>query len=269
VRWHYQWVVLTQYLPLLIGPESYAKLLTRDKKGRLKPSPLQLYKINRKPWMPIEFSAAAYRFGHTLVRDAYILNSGLPPLPVFSAAADGNPLGDLRGSRRLPQAWEIEWHRFFDGLPASGPDTQHTRAFDTKLAPSLSQLPPSIDQMRRSLALLNLKRGIAVELPSGEDVALAVASKLGIDPTEVSVDTGLGHAAPLWFWFLKEAEVKTGSQHLGPVAGRIVAEVLIGLALNDKSSFLKARPDWRPTLATGTPGDFTIADLLTIARVTL
>lgn len=269
VRWHYQWVVLTEFLPLLVGPDTYGQLMKRDKKGRLVAEKLKLYSVRRKPWMPIEFAAAAYRFGHSLVRDSYILNGGLSPLPVFSPAGDGNPLGDLRGSRRLPVGWEIEWHRFFDGLPTSGAETQRTRAFDTKLSASLGQLPPLIDQMRRSLALLNLKRGVAVELPSGEEVAQAVAAKLGVDPATFLVETGLGHAAPLWFWFLKEAEVKASGQHLGPVAGRIVAEVLIGLAQNDKSSFLRARPEWRPTLASGTPGEFTMADLFTIAGVTL
>jgi hypothetical protein len=263
VRWHYQWIVLTQLLPRLVGPETAGLVLPRDKQGRLDPE-LELYSIRRKPWMPVEFSAAGYRFGHSLVRDGYILNSTLPPLPVFSVDGDTNPLGDLRGFRRLPESWQIEWARFFDNLPASGPETQHARGFDTKLVPSLHRLPAGIDRMNRSLALLNLTRGVALGLPSGEDVATAVASKVGLDPATVQVDTGLAHAAPLWFWILREAETKTGGKHLGPVGGRIVAEVLVGLGANDPSSFLKHQPDWRPNLPAATAGDFTMADLLTL-----
>jgi hypothetical protein len=156
--------------------------------------------------MPVEFSGAAYRFGHSLVREAYLLHgTGLPPLPVFTPTGDADPLADLRGVRRLPAGWEIEWHRFFDGLPGSGPDTQRARRFDTRIASALHSLPASIDHMRRSLAKLNLQRGVALELPSGEEFAAAVAGKLRIDPAEVQIQTGLPHPAPLWFWILKEA----------------------------------------------------------------
>jgi sugar phosphate isomerase/epimerase len=182
-------------------------------------------------------------------------------LPVFHPDAETNPLADLRGFRRLPAGWDIEWHRFFDGLTASGPDTQTTRPFDPFLAPALNSLPGSIDKGGRSLALLNLMRGVALELPSGEEVALAVAAKTGITP--INVETGLSHPAPLWFWILKEAEA-AGATSLGPVGGRIVAEVLVGLAENDPSSFLRVQPDWTPTLAPGID-DFSMADLLRIA----
>lgn len=267
VRWHYQWLVLTGFLPLIVGQQTADEVLQRDKHGRLD-AVLKLYNARRNPWMPVEFSAGAYRFGHSLVRDAYLLNGGLPPLPVFSAEGDSNPLADLRGFRRIPTGWEIEWHRFFDGLPTSGSDTQRARLFDTRISSPLNSLPASVDQMRRSLAFLNIKRGVALELPSGEDFATAAAGKLRIDPGSVAIQTGLAHSAPLWFWFLKEAELTRGGQSLGPIGGRVVAEVLVGLAENDRSSFLRSQPDWRPTLGS-TVGEFGIADVLTIAGVTI
>ena len=267
MRWHYQWLVLRGFLPAICGAETVNDVL-QVKKGKLD-AVLKLYSVKRNPWMPVEFSGAAYRFGHSLVRDAYLLNgTGLPSLPVFAPAGDADPLADLRGFRRLPAGWEIEWHRFFDGLPGSGPDTQRARRFDTRIASALHSLPVSIDHMRRSLAKLNLQRGVALELPSGEEFAAAVAGKLRIDPAEVQIQTGLPHPAPLWFWILKEAELTRDGQTLGRIGGRVVAEVLVGLAEKDPSSFLKAQPDWTPTLG-ATPGDFTIADLLTTAGVAL
>lgn len=267
VRWHYQWLVLNEFLPLIVGPDTAQLVLEREKNGRLD-ADLSLYNVRRDPWMPVEFSAAAYRFGHSLVRDAYLLNAASPAVAVFSANGDTDPLGDLRGFRPVPAPWEIEWHRFFDGFPTSGAETQRARLFDTRIAAPLHSLPASIDQMRRSLAFLNVKRGIAMELPSGEDFAAAVAGHLRMDPVSVQIETGLQHPAPLWFWFLKEAELKAHGQTLGPVGGRVVAEVLVGLAQNDRSSFLRAQPDWRPTLGP-TVGEFTMADLLTIAGVTV
>lgn len=268
VRWHYQWLVLNHFLPAIVGADTAAAVLSPDKKGRLK-SDLRLYNIKRQPWIPVEFSAAAYRFGHSLVRDSYLLNgSGIPPLPVFSPEGDTNRLADLRGGRRIPAGWEIEWHRFFHGLPNSGADTLRARLFDTRIAAPLHNLPPSVDAMRRPLAFLNIKRGVALELPSGEDFASAVAGKIGLDPATAQISTGLPHASPMWFWILKEAELTRKGQSLGPIGGRVVAEVLVGLAQRDPSSYLRAQPDWTPTLG-ATTGDFTIADLLTIAGVTL
>ena len=76
----------------------------------------------------------------------------------------------------------------------------------------------------------------------------------------------LDKRTPLWFYILREAEVTAaGGQHLGPVGGRIVAEVLIGLLDGDRQSYLRQDPDWTPTYGTG--DDFTVVDLLTAAGV--
>ena len=68
--------------------------------------------------------------------------------------------------------------------------------------------------------------------------------------------------APLWFYILKEAELEAGGEHLGPVGGRIVAEVLIGLLAGDPLSFLGVNPSWQPTLRSRAPGTFTLTDLI-------
>ena len=69
--------------------------------------------------------------------------------------------------------------------------------------------------------------------------------------------------APLWFYVLKEAEVLGGSQHLGPVGGRIVAEVLIGLLLGDPLSYINVAPGWKPDLpGAKIQGEYTLSDLV-------
>jgi hypothetical protein len=73
------------------------------------------------------------------------------------------------------------------------------------------------------------------------------------------------HGTPLWFYILKEAEHRGGGDRLGPVGGRIVPEVLIGLLRADPASYLSLEPGWEPTLlAAG--ARFGLSDLLTLQR---
>ncbi|SFE96133.1 Animal haem peroxidase [Blastococcus tunisiensis] len=271
VRWHYQWIVLHDLLPRIVGPETVEAVLTRT--GKRYKAGLKLYNLRFKaPYIPIEFSAAAYRFGHSLVRDSYVLNSSNPsPLPLFSADAGGT---DLRGFRRLPEPLRIEWERFFPGLdgapvspgtPASG-TLQPSMRLDGRLAPSLTHPPVDVDEQRRSIALLNLFRGQALGLPGGQDFANAVGRKVG-ESVHVLTSDELGQPGPvpLWFYLLREAEVLGEGARLGPVGARVVAEVLIGLAMDDPSSLLQDDTGWTPVLPSATAGQFTIADLLRFA----
>lgn len=264
VRWHYQWIVLMEFLPAVVGTATIGAVLPEPKKTNGKRKPVfRLYEPRRGSFIPVEFSAAAYRFGHTLVRDSYLLSEVVGPFPVFSPADSPGDRGDLRGFRRLPAGWTIDWSLFFTGVTGDSSKTQRARALDTRLSASMSKLPATIDQDRSSIALLNLRRGQVLGLPSGEDVAAAVASRLDVGDLP-AVDTGLSHSAPLWFWILKEAEVRGAGAHLGPIGGRIVAEVLVGMAARDKSSWLRAKPDFVPVFGS-TPGHFAMADLLQMA----
>ena len=71
--------------------------------------------------------------------------------------------------------------------------------------------------------------------------------------------------APLWYYVLREASLRADGRRLGPVGGRIVAEVLIGLLEGDPFSYLRVEPGWRPTLPSDRPGEFTMPDLLRFA----
>ena len=84
---------------------------------------------------------------------------------------------------------------------------------------------------------------------------------------QVALYRCLERSTPLWFYILKEAEVLEGGTRLEPVGSRIIGEVFISLLKADKTSFLAAEPNWRPTLPSATPGQFRVTDLLTFAGV--
>jgi hypothetical protein len=223
------------------------------------------YRPKYDAFIPVEFSAAAYRFGHSMVRNTYRLNTAIPPegatLSIFDHDAPTTGLGrlgHLGGFRQLPAFWPIEWRFFFD-LGRAAPPTplvQRSRRIDTHLAAELSQLPDNVATGIRSLAARNLLRGSAMGLPCGQDVAAA----MGFQPLS-DADLGLdGRPAPLWYYILKEAELG-GGKRLGPVGGHIVAEVFIGLLTHDPSSWLHTRPTWKPFLGRHA-GSFGMPDLI-------
>ena len=257
-QWHYQWIVVDDFLRRLVAPAVFDSVIRRDPAtGRLQTS-LRLYRWRNQPFVPVEFSAAAYRFGHSQVRPTYQLNETLEPLPILTEIRVPHPLQHLGGFRPLPRRWTVQWNRFFD---LGGATPQLSRRVDTKLSKAMCALPVSVDRDRRSLALLNLLRGRSLSLPSGQAVAAATGTSVP------DADLGLRGATPLWHYLLREAEVLEEGRRLGPTGGRIVAEVLIGLLKGDQSSFLRRAPDWKPELPAADPGRFTMADFLRFAGV--
>jgi len=118
----------------------------------------------------------------------------------------------------------------------------------------------------QSLASRNLMRHVNFGIPSGQ----AIARRMGVPAlTPVQLDAlkpfDMERSTPLWLYILKEAELMEQGLRLGPVGGRIVGEVFIGLLRADESSYLATRPNWTPVLPSATPGDFRITDLLTLA----
>lgn len=172
------------------------------------------------------------------------------------------PLEAFHGFRFIPKDWTISW-QFFVGLPGAAQPPQATQRINTKLAPRLFKLPGQPPELE-SLALRNLRRGRALGLPSGRRVATAlrIPEAERVSAAELRFD----EPAPLWFYILKEAELRRGGERLGAVGGRIVAEVLLGLLAGDPLSWINIEPTWQPTVedADG-DGQITLADLLRFA----
>jgi len=250
--WHYQWIVVHEFLPLSVGEEMVEHIL-HD--GHL------IYAFQGQPFIPVEFADAAYRFGHPQIRATYQLNDRAGGFTMFP---------DLAGMRPVPGARVIDWTWFF-ALPGRRPP-QASKRITARLAHSLIDLPESIvGETERpedhSLAYRDLERGLKCDLPSGE----AIARVIGLDPLPKDAlglrAFGWDGETPLWYYVLKESEIQAGGERLGDVGGRIVAEVLLGLLEGDPRSYRNVDPNWRPTLPGTRDGEFTMGDLLTFAGV--
>ena len=121
--------------------------------------------------------------------------------------------------------------------------------------------------------IVNKLREADVLIARGQSIAQAmgVPALAAGDLAELGgLGVGLEKSTPLWYYILKEAEVTQDGLRLGPVGGRIVGEVIIGLLQTDPDSYLAQRPNWRPTLPTrsgSVTGNFRMVDFLTFARV--
>jgi len=237
-------------VPRVVGEETFAALYDRDDDGRIVDIKRPHYRVKTSAYMPVEFSAAAFRFGHSQVRGIYNLSAQVTDRPIFTSGPLQNPFQDLRGFRPLPQAWTLDWSLFFS---VSGSTPQPSRLIDAKLTQGLFDLPDG----GGSLAFRNLNRSQVLGLPSGQDVARAVKADI-----LTGGDLGAPEPTPLWFYILKESEL-SGGRHLGPVGGRIVGEVLLGLVELDPASWFSQDPSWTPTVPAADSGrGFEMSDLI-------
>jgi hypothetical protein len=233
LSWLYQWVIVNDYLPRLVGPGLVAEIEAEGPRH---------FRPGRAPRIPLEFADAAFRYGHSQVREDFELNRRSGRLRMFP---------DLLGFRPIAAERAIEWDRLFD-VPGR-PPAQRAKLIDGTLASSLIALPREITgeveaEAHRSLAGRDLQRGHAYGLPSGESVARAMGeTPLGPDETTLG-PAGWSGDTPLWLYVLSEAKHRGDGERLGPVGGRIVAEVLIGIIDADPASYRSRQPDWTPPL---------------------
>jgi hypothetical protein len=272
--WHYQWMILHEFLPHVVSQSVIDDVLINGRRF-YRPLPNDVF-------IPVEFQIT-YRFGHSMVRPSYRANlhgdNGQPFFGMIFDPAGENSVDpiDLRGGARAPRRF-IGWQTFFDFGGALSADVRPNKRIDTKISTPLFHLPlgailsnpagtPPTSLMQR-----NLLRTLTWGIPSGQ----SIASQMGIPPlsnTELAelrpIRASFVESTPLFYYILKEAEVREDGLRLGPVGGRIVAEVFIGLLQLDPESYLHVQPYWLPTLPThdGTPQSFRMIDFLTFAGV--
>lgn len=263
---HYQAIIIDDYLMRVCDPETISEILTYGNRF--------FRSSNCKLYMPLEFSGAAFRFGHSMVRSRYAINrnfqgekqvtlKSLFELPMFK----GLPTDLLC----LPEQCVIEWRNFLD----TGPN--QARLIDTLLVDPLSSLidpndGASIKGTKGSLAVRNLLRGYLLRVPTGQRVAQACGFA-PMTPQEILEASTPEQQAilskynfhkdtPLWYYILAEAAQRNA---LGPVGSTIVGEVLIGLVRWTDDSIL-SEPNWKsPLVSEGSK--FTLQNLFQFAGV--
>lgn len=245
VRYHYQYVVVEDYLPTICGQAVVDRI---KREGR------QIFCPRfETPFIPIEFAVAAYRFGHSMIPHAVQVQQGESAFRLYGDVF-GNGFDPLSSERAV-----VDWHELTDTKEDRA--IQLAEKLDTKLASALLDLP-FIGNGVSSLATRNLLRGQAFLLPAGEEVA----ERLGRPADEIEnvrekavetarPDADLSSGVPLWFYLLAEAEHKgretspgdfEDEEGLGPVGAQIVAETLYGLIELDGRSLLATDRNWHP-----------------------
>ena len=263
VTHHYQWTVVHDFLPRICGVAAVNAAI-----GSVSPPVGSAFR------MPVEFAVAAFRFGHSMIRNGYILNSSLPP--------SASTLAGIFDFIRVPliplfSNWAVDFNMFFNTAHSAGASFNNARRIDSVLASGLEGIPGGSGIMA-VLAARNLRRGLAMGLPSGQ----AAASSRGIAPlTPAQLVSGLPAAevallnasggilrtrTPLWYYILRESRVLQAGNRLGPLGALIVAETFVRMLKRDPNSFMNV-PGFTPSLPSSTAGTFTIADMLEFAGV--
>lgn len=260
--WHYQWLLVNEHLPQIAGHAVVNDVLRRGNR---------FYRPrDGEAFMPIEFAAAAYRFGHSMVRPSYRANftsgtgdSTSPTAnPFFALVFDSDepafsgPVShdraDLLGGYPAPRRY-IGWQTFFD---LGDGQVKNNKKIDTTISSVLFTLPlpaiaPHTQTSPTVLPQRNLLRQLTWGLPSGQAIARAVRVP-GLGPSDLSdiadVYRPFATRTPLWYYILTEAKALAGGFNLGPVGARIVTETLIGLLRADPTSYLNAHPRFQPFL---------------------
>lgn len=279
VRYHYQHLVLHDFLSRICDERVYSLVLRRIL-DRDAASFLLQPDASGRIIMPIEFSAAAYRFGHTLVRSNYPANSTYPRIEIFDERFR------TTGLSPIPPELTVDW-RFLLDVDSANQDYVRSKAIDHLLANELANLPRPVagrdarDQ-DRSLAFRNLLRGYVLGLPSGQRVEAALAARgypIRTPDNEEPQNLRLGEIlagaclnaetrnklanhTPLFFYLMREAGTRGGGDRLGPVGSAILMEVF-GAMLVHHDTFLNVEGGWAPDLnVTQGREEVTLADIV-------
>jgi hypothetical protein len=301
---YYQWVVLHDFLPHVAGQSRINSLSkcsgndvdfgtdeSADPKDDEDSGPKcgvkrGFFRGEKAAITPVEFSVAAFRFGHSIVRNSYILNETSDRISVFDADEGED---DLRGGRAISAEKLIDWGEFLPELTGpdlDGNDINVARPLDALISESLFNLPipGAADTGSNNLAFRNMLRAHFYRMPSGQDVAEVLGERVipadELNPTGLPVGDercalpttatpfaeSLDEGTPLWFYLLAESHRVESGEKLGPVGGRIVTAVVLHRLLRSHPSIIRSGFIPGPPIAPS-KGEFSFADFLLFAGV--
>lgn len=299
VQLHFQSVVLHDYLARIIDHRVYRDVMEN---GRAVIAPAGRPRGDGDRFLlPLEFAAAAGRFGHSMIRSRYAWTSVHPVASLYAFWEQTYNSGDPRAIRVSPR-WRADWRRLL-AIDHSSPIW--AACISTRLSSPLDRIPlvalpesqPRGSPREQNLAVRSLLRGVKLELASGQSVVRAVNSVLRaqtrsevvpLGPDELVINEseevrdlmlfspgdGLASLAtdtPLWFYILKEAEVRNCGLKLGPLGARIVMESLHAAiefadpSIIDPDGRVRWLPD--PCLEPSGTTEYSLMDLLKFARL--
>ncbi|MEY2564755.1 MAG: hypothetical protein QOH88_2948 [Verrucomicrobiota bacterium] len=272
VTWHYQWIILKDFLPKIARITVLQDI--RRKGLLLTPDPINL---------PIEFTVAAFRFGHSMIQESYSLNHDLGVHAGSLMLMTKRGRGISSELPALPANYVIDWNLFFTAPEAM---LNRGQTIDTFITEALYGLPAEsiaifranfspqdlaprqAGEFMRPLPELTLRRGSKMHLPSGEEFAdffhlpkLTAGDIPALTEDEEFFDQQeFRGRTPLWYYLLREAAVQAVTdseppvppdppmQKLGHIGSRIVAEVLLQILSADSESIQNEGKEWKPPL---------------------